>query len=168
MTADLSSTSINQIQCGKCNRSLPQSEFHKDRTQKTGHHPYCKQCKIQFEQKRRARKRDEINSKNREKYRNNPNSPRDWMRQYCRGNRAVISERRKGQAQARPDPVKAKARSLVHAALRNGHLVKPACCEKCKSKPASRDLQAHHKDYSKPLEVVWLCTTCHGVTYRKY
>lgn len=43
---------------------------------------------------------------------------------------------------------------------------------KLKAKPCERcgfalGVQAHHEDYSKPLEVVWLCTKCHGARHRE-
>jgi hypothetical protein len=40
-------------------------------------------------------------------------------------------------------------------------LIKPARCEglNCFSET---DIEAHHDDYSKPLDVKWLCTTCHA------
>jgi hypothetical protein len=45
----------------------------------------------------------------------------------------------------------------VHRAIRSGELMRPHQCEICgNSKP-----DAHHSDYSKPLEVVWLCRSCH-------
>ncbi len=42
--------------------------------------------------------------------------------------------------------------------LRDGKLIRPSQCECCGSecKP-----QAHHCDYSKPTDVMWLCKSCH-------
>lgn len=60
----------------------------------------------------------------------------------------------------------------VHAALKAGRLHKPETCERCGQEPGrSRDgrllLQAHHEDYSRPLDVRWLCTLCHALEHRK-
>jgi len=62
------------------------------------------------------------------------------------------------------------ARFKVRDAIKRGDLVRPDACEKCGDKPPrGRDgrvlIQGHHADYSKPLEVEWICTKCHcGVT----
>ena len=46
------------------------------------------------------------------------------------------------------------------------HLTKPTKCEMC-GKPDSLTnngrsiIQAHHEDYNKPLEVLWVCISCH-------
>lgn len=47
--------------------------------------------------------------------------------------------------------------SRVRVALRNRTLVKNNC-EYC----GESKVQAHHHDYSKPLEVIWLCQKCHS------
>jgi len=52
---------------------------------------------------------------------------------------------------------KAKARSLVHSAIKAGTLA-PQPCEVC----GSMEVHAHHEDYSKPLDVRWLCNVHHG------
>lgn len=51
-----------------------------------------------------------------------------------------------------------KAHSAANYALRNGALIKPTKCESCLQE---KRLHAHHEDYSKPLEVKWLCARCH-------
>jgi len=52
--------------------------------------------------------------------------------------------------------VKRAAHILVGNAIRDGKLIKQAC-EICENKK----VHAHHDDYSKPLEVRWLCSKCH-------
>lgn len=60
------------------------------------------------------------------------------------------------------DPQKAAARAAVQSAVRAGRLRQQPCviCGAPKS-------QAHHEDYSKPLEVTWLCSRHHGERHRK-
>ena len=48
----------------------------------------------------------------------------------------------------------------AHAkAKRNRESIKKDCCELCGVKEC---LQMHHKDYTKPLEVITLCSKCHS------
>ena len=61
-------------------------------------------------------------------------------------------------------PEKIKARTLVCCALKTGFLIRPNICSKCQKE--SR-IEAHHPDYSKPLEVMWLCKKCHMAEHRK-
>lgn len=58
------------------------------------------------------------------------------------------------------NPEKRKAHQRVADALRcePPKLIKPKNCSLCKM--GSR-IEAHHPDYSKPLEVVWVCHPCH-------
>lgn len=58
-------------------------------------------------------------------------------------------------------PEKAAARRAVARAVRSGFLVKPVKCENCGVAADGLDLHGHHEDYSKPLDVVWLCRGCH-------
>jgi ribosomal protein S27AE len=55
-------------------------------------------------------------------------------------------------------------RARLQRAIKNGEIIKPTLCQKCGS---AKPLQAHHKDYSKPLDVQWFCINCHGSTWRK-
>lgn len=51
---------------------------------------------------------------------------------------------------------KFEARWLTHRAIKAGKLIKQPC-EQC----GNVKVQAHHRDYDKPLDVMWLCATCH-------
>lgn len=55
------------------------------------------------------------------------------------------------------NPLQRKATSAVSNAIRDGHLLKQPC-EVC-GHPV---VQAHHDDYSKPLDVRWLCVQHHN------
>ena len=59
---------------------------------------------------------------------------------------------------------KVKARYLIEQAVKIGFIVRPEECFECgiKCKP-----DGHHEDYSKPLEVIWLCRPCHKERHRK-
>ena len=56
----------------------------------------------------------------------------------------------------RRNPIKRKAKEAVNNAVRDRRLSRNPC-EVCGESKA----QAHHDDYSKPLDVRWLCATHH-------
>lgn len=53
---------------------------------------------------------------------------------------------------------KRNAQSMLQRYVKIGKIIKPVICENCKLK---KDLQGHHEDYNKPLDVNWLCAECH-------
>lgn len=55
-------------------------------------------------------------------------------------------------------------KAVCNAVLR-GELIRPNRCSSCLKK--SDIIEAHHKDYSKPLAVKWLCRACHAAVHRK-
>lgn len=65
---------------------------------------------------------------------------------------------------AKNNPEKIKAHLKVFYAVKDGKLIKPLKCLRCQ---AETRLLAHHLDYSKPLEVVWLCSSCHRLEHLK-
>jgi hypothetical protein len=61
-------------------------------------------------------------------------------------------------------PERNAARKMVSGALTLGILIRPTTCSLClkECKP-----EGHHPDYSKPLEVIWLCRGCHNKEHGK-
>ncbi len=53
------------------------------------------------------------------------------------------------------------ARRLVQRAVARGDMPKPSYCEACHQPCDARTLHGHHEDYSRPLDVQWLCPRCH-------
>lgn len=60
------------------------------------------------------------------------------------------------------DPTKFRARMALNEAVKKG-IVDREPCDKC-----GAIAQAHHSDYSKPLEVEWLCEVHHGERHRSF
>lgn len=64
---------------------------------------------------------------------------------------------------AKPEnKVKALARGKLKYAIKTGKVAR-GVCERC----GAQDTHGHHHDYSKPLDVIWLCAPCHGLEHQK-
>lgn len=59
------------------------------------------------------------------------------------------------------------ARKQVKDAVQRNRLVKPAVCPRCEQPTPARRMHAHHTDYTKPLDVQWLCASCHRAEHGK-
>ena len=63
---------------------------------------------------------------------------------------------RKRQIQRHPEKV--KARRTLNSAIKRGDVERQPC-ETCGTE---EDVHGHHEDYTKPLEVIWLCRDHHN------
>lgn len=125
-------------QCKYCGQSKPLSEYHKNKNYADGHKAHCKDCNRAYSIKWRNENIEYARAKDRE--RGNRQDP-DYVKAYRKSN-----------------PIKYGAHKLLNNRLRSGEIVKPKCCEVCGS---DAKLHGHHDDYSKPLDVRWLCPACH-------
>jgi ribosomal protein S27AE len=57
---------------------------------------------------------------------------------------------------------KERTRIATRKAIKDGKLTKPLLCGECGT---SGKIHAHHDDYTKPLEVRWLCKKCHDAAH---
>ena len=129
--------------CTKCKFEKSEKDFGKDKWAKDGLRSWCKSCKKEadrvYEQKK-ARK-ESRNQRNKKYF------------------QTKVGKEVRKKADARyqkANPEKVKARSAVAYALKTGRLFKQPChCSKTKA-------GAHHEDYSKPLNVIWLCPKHHA------
>lgn len=76
---------------------------------------------------------------------------------YARTPEGKEALRRGTKAWIERNPLKRAAQISVGNALRDGKLARKPC-EVCSAERA----HAHHDDYTKPLDVRWLCTTHHA------
>lgn len=68
--------------------------------------------------------------------------------------------RERAASKKRPVDKKVLARRALNGAVRRGKILRPSTCERCGQ--VRKVVTGHHPDYSKPLEVEWLCYECHG------
>ena len=73
-------------------------------------------------------------------------------------NRMKLYEYHKLWKKRNPEKVFAKSKILV--ATKNGTLIRKTICEICGR--YYKSMHGHHRDYNKPLEVIWCCPSCHN------
>ena len=98
------------------------------------------------------------------KYREeNNNRQREWVNKQMNDNWIAYKEKRRiyKATERAKHPEKIKAGVEVRKAIKKGILIR-ANCIKCNNHKS----QAHHEDYSKPLEVTWLCHKHHQELHR--
>lgn len=61
------------------------------------------------------------------------------------------------------NPEKYRAHRLVRQEIAMGRMIRPSNCGGCGQ---TTKIHAHHEDYTKPLEVRWLCALCHKEAHR--
>lgn len=88
---------------------------------------------------------------------------RDTAHRWCRACKAkwARENRPRHKDLSREERKAANARSYANVYQRRGKLLKEPC-RHCGSDKAEK----HHPDYSKPLEVVWVCRDCHMALHR--
>ena len=109
--------------------------------------PYCSRCKTTEKLIKNSKFSyicRECNRKRAEKYRSTEEGRANI-------NKAVSKSIKKHRARQT-----ARARVCYH--VKKGNLIKPVVCSICGNEER---IYAHHEDYSKPLEVMWVCMDCH-------
>ena len=138
---------IHSKKCFKCNAVKPLEDFYKHSEMADGHVNKCKECNKNDVTDHRNKNLEKIRAYDRERAKN-PESAKA-AQSISRAWRQVDSRR-------------AKAHNAVTRAVRKGTLVRCPCvrCGEVKS-------LAHHEDYDKPLDVVWLCQPCHKIRHKE-
>lgn len=127
--------------CFKCERFLSINDFYSHPRMADKHLNKCKECTRKDANERRTRKRVLISQY---EYKRNQDPARKKRKmEYQRIHRVV-------------NPQKLKARRAVSQGIRSGVLQRQPC-QYC----GSTKTQAHHEDYDKPLDVIWVCFKCH-------
>ena len=148
--------------CFKCGAEKPLTDFYKHKAMADWHLNKCKECAKAEERKRRNDNIEEHRARDRKRHWENPE-----RRAYSHAQSLAWRQKnpeRHAELQAnwnKRNPEKRKAHHAVSNAIRDGKLQK-GLCEVC----GSSSVQAHHDDYSKPLDVRWLCIEHHNEVHR--
>jgi hypothetical protein len=138
---------VRSKECFKCKTIKPLQEFYKHPMMGDGHLNKCKECN-----------KNDVTA--------NRNKNIEKIRAYDRA-RGKIPERIKANTEVTrawraEDRRRTYSHNMVARAIRNGSLFRLPCvrCGEAKS-------VAHHEDYDKPLEVIWLCQPCHKQRHKE-
>jgi len=104
-----------------------------------------------------------------------------YLKKYLKENpliRKKIAERRKIYVKENLEKIKSQvkrhqaknrdkylARQDLRRAVLRGKIIKPSICQNCNIEKDK--IEGHHTDYSKRLEVIWLCKECHQNEHKR-
>jgi hypothetical protein len=146
---------LEMKKCTKCGETKGREEFYRHAGMADGLLSKCKTCTKRDVRENRARKIEYY----REYDRARSNLPHrvEARAAYSQTPEGKEALRRGSKAWDKRNPIKKAASTAVSNAVRDGRLTRQPC-EIC----GKDNAQAHHDDYSKPLDVRWLCTTHHA------
>ena len=102
--------------------------------------------------------KEKCDKRNREWAKKNPEKIKEYDKR-TREKESFKEWRRKYQIKRKIHAtIKGKARKAINESVRQGKLIKPKNCQMCNSE---ENIEAHHADYEKFLEVLWVCRRCH-------
>jgi len=176
---DIERLGVTEKHCTKCDKLLPLNMFSRVNVGRSNEklHSWCNPCKrsdnarhfkrngkkyIETQKKKHLANPEIRRRKDRERYANDPER-REIVRQRNKkltesGYRSkYMREYRKKNPK---ENIKQRARQTIHNHLNRGLAEASRRCDRCGITGVK--LEAHHYDYARPLEVDYLCTTCHN------
>jgi hypothetical protein len=141
--------------CRICCERKPLTEFGPQKREKDGLTSECRACCREIQKRWRIKQGERLVERKRQYRKLNP----EKCLQKLTAEQAARYRFQKAQW-CRDNPEKTKAHRLVKTALRRGVLIRPAKCGKC---GAGGRIEASHDDYSRPLDIEWLCCSCHKI-----
>ena len=139
--------------CKDCGIKKPMTEYYAHKKMADGHLNKCKSC---------VRSRVAIYTENNAEYckqydKQRANLPHRVAarKAYAKTEAGKLAIKKAGQKYIKNYPLRRAAHIITGNAIRDGRLKKEPCFI-CGGKS-----EAHHPDYSRPLDVVWLCVLHH-------
>jgi len=165
--------------CRKCKVEKDDNQFGKLRCSKDGINPRCRQCCCESVKRsnkspeaiaKHAKYAAEWQKQNREKrlqqsrnwYERNLEQARqmslDSTKKYLSTDHGKKKARDRSAKWDKEHPGKRRVHDRTMYAVKTGKIMRPKSCSSCSKECIPH---AHHEDYSKSYEVIWLCSYCH-------
>ncbi len=155
-----------EMRCKSC-RKIKEESWFSDYNKST-----CKDCLRERNRKWHKDHLDEVRAKKLQNYHKIKNDPnyrenrsayyKEWYKKNGRSRGGNYKESIYGWKKENPEKV--TAHRILNDAIRIGIVKRPNTCSRC-NRSGCRIL-GHHNLYNRPLEVVWLCSSCHKIIHQ--
>lgn len=129
--------------CYFCKEQKPVSDFNRDRSRGDGLQNRCRCCQLK--------------------------ANREWAQRHPEVRRSALRRQYAQEVTRRPTKQspreKKRAHYAVEMAIKKGLMARPSACSRCGR--TQFPIHGHHENYSKPLDVIWLCAPCHGEAHSR-
>jgi hypothetical protein len=179
--------------CFACGIEKKEEKFWKSKNHKCGLHPSCIECMKENRKKHAEKHREKNNERAKKHYEENREKKLQYAERYREENAHKVKASQLRTYYSRSEDKiekkreisrnyiktekykqwhekykqkirdKLKCRSVLNNAVRDGILERPSHCQVCNQEKL---LDGHHSDYSKPLQVLWVCRKCHVAIHK--
>jgi hypothetical protein len=143
--------------CISCKLTAPIFDFYKHPMMADGHLNKCKTCCKKHANEHRANNLEAVRAYDRSRSMlPHRVAARDLYQQTDAGKLAHQQANKRWQEL---QPIRRAANLILGRAVKNRRIIKPNLCQA--QDCTETKLEAHHPDYDRPLDVVWLCNKHH-------
>jgi uncharacterized LabA/DUF88 family protein len=136
--------------CIRCKKEKPENKFY------SYGFNICKQCRIEMSTKWRKEHPEKAKQYAKRKALYQAKYYKEWYAKNGRKRSSNYTDIMLVWRKNNKEKIKVSQR--VRYAIKKGLITKPLQCSICGRE--SR-IHAHHEDYEKPLDVIWVCASCH-------
>lgn len=138
--------------CAACEKNLDKVHFTKNRSKEDGLSAYCRSCQRD--------KRIRLGLQKPIGWKRKTENIVEYRKEWTKKNPGYNTRAKKNWLKKNRE--RDLVRQKVKYAMKTGKLVKRPCV-KC----GNIEVDAHHEDYSKPLDVIWLCKFHHRELHKE-
>ena len=148
--------------CRECKTEKPLSDFYKHPRMADGHLNKCAECVKSRVTKHREANLEKIQAY--DKMRSKQPHRLQAIKDYAKTEAGKLTKKKAMSAYHARYPMKRAAHVITRNYVRDGKLIPESSCSICNS---TEKIEGPHDDYTKPLDVRWLCEKCHKQWHRE-